>query len=247
MLIAMHSCIHAVQTHSEGKTLVIVRVPKHDEISITTALDAGAAGIIIPHTESAQDVKDMIKAAYYPPIGHRSFSPWTFTPGVSDASLYPGDNFNIATSNRHICIFPQIESVKGVENIEEIAACPGVDAMMFGPGDFSIDAGLEVKLGGVPDPVLVDAMTKFGAAAAKNDIPLLGPAQSAEMVPMLLQAGYRAIAVSFDVWGLTKMMHGSLQEARAMAQALGKAEADGNGHVKGENEVEHEVSDRTKA
>lgn len=45
--------------------MVIVRVPKHDEISLTTALDAGAAGIIIPHVESAQDVKDIMKEMYF--------------------------------------------------------------------------------------------------------------------------------------------------------------------------------------
>jgi 4-hydroxy-2-oxoheptanedioate aldolase len=44
---------------------VIVRVPKHDEISLTTSLDAGAAGIVIPHTETAKDVTDMMKEAYY--------------------------------------------------------------------------------------------------------------------------------------------------------------------------------------
>jgi 4-hydroxy-2-oxoheptanedioate aldolase len=61
----LSSAIHAAQHHSEGKSLVIVRVPKHDEVSLTTALDAGASGIIIPHTESAQDVKDKIREIYY--------------------------------------------------------------------------------------------------------------------------------------------------------------------------------------
>lgn len=59
------SAIHAAQTHSEGRALVIVRVPRHDEISLTTALDAGASGIVIPHVESAQEVKDMMKEMYY--------------------------------------------------------------------------------------------------------------------------------------------------------------------------------------
>jgi 4-hydroxy-2-oxoheptanedioate aldolase len=74
MLIVV-STIHAVHHHSEGKSLVIVRVPKHDEISLTTALDAGAAGIIIPHCESAQEVKDMIKESFY---GNPSFPVITF-------------------------------------------------------------------------------------------------------------------------------------------------------------------------
>lgn len=110
------------------------------------------------------------------PIGHRSFSPWTFTPGVSDASLYPNDSYNVATSNNHVCIIPQIESVKGIENADEIAAVPGVHALMFGPGDYMIDAGLDLSnaLSGEPHPTFAKAMGKFGAAAHKNGLPIFG-------------------------------------------------------------------------
>jgi 2-keto-3-deoxy-L-rhamnonate aldolase RhmA len=45
--------------------MVVVRVPGHDEISLTTALDAGAAGIVIPHTECAADVRKKIKETFY--------------------------------------------------------------------------------------------------------------------------------------------------------------------------------------
>jgi len=61
----LHDAIHAAQHHSEGKSLVIVRVPKHDELSLSTALDAGAAGIVIPHCESAEEVKAFIKESFY--------------------------------------------------------------------------------------------------------------------------------------------------------------------------------------
>lgn len=59
------SCIHAAQHHSEGKTLVVCRVPKHDEVSLSTALDAGCAGFVIPHTETTQDIKDKVKDIFY--------------------------------------------------------------------------------------------------------------------------------------------------------------------------------------
>jgi 4-hydroxy-2-oxoheptanedioate aldolase len=178
--------------------MVIVRVPKHDEVSLSTALDAGAAGIVIPHCESAEDVKHFMKDIYYrtlapllflsfvpfvstrslpsltAPMGQRSFSPWTFTPGISDASLYADDSFNMKNSNNHICVIPQIESVKGVENIEEIAALEGVSALMFGPGDYSADAGIPLKLGGEPHPDFLAAMGKFSAAAQKYKRPLFG-------------------------------------------------------------------------
>jgi hypothetical protein len=79
------SCIHAAQHHSEGKTLVVCRVPKHDEISLTTALDAGAAGIVIPHTESAQDIRDKVKDVFY-----REYTRPLGKPGtVADSPQHP--------------------------------------------------------------------------------------------------------------------------------------------------------------
>jgi len=45
--------------------MVFVRVPRGDPTTLTSALDAGAAGIILPHTETAQDVRDLIKEVYY--------------------------------------------------------------------------------------------------------------------------------------------------------------------------------------
>jgi 4-hydroxy-2-oxoheptanedioate aldolase len=108
------------------------------------------------------------------PIGKRSFSPWTFVPGISDASLYSNDPFNMSTSNNHTAIIAQIESVKGVENVEEIAALEHVSGLMFGPGDFSADAGIPIKLGGEPHPIFAEAFGKFVAAGKKYGKSLLG-------------------------------------------------------------------------
>jgi 4-hydroxy-2-oxoheptanedioate aldolase len=93
---------------------------------------------------------------------------------VSDASLYPEDSFNIKTANNHVAVIAQIESVKGIENVDKIAALPGVNGLMFGPGDFMADAGIPMKLGGIPHDTLVDALTKFAAAGQKHHKPLIG-------------------------------------------------------------------------
>ena len=45
--------------------MVVVRVPENDEVVLTTALDAGASAIVMPHTESAEEVKEMIQKMYY--------------------------------------------------------------------------------------------------------------------------------------------------------------------------------------
>ena len=78
------------------------------------------------------------------------------------------------TANGHVAVIAQIESVKGVKNAREIAAVEGVSAMLFGPGDFSADAGIPLKLGGEPHPTLAAAMGEWAAAGRENGIPLVG-------------------------------------------------------------------------
>jgi 4-hydroxy-2-oxoheptanedioate aldolase len=132
------------------------------------------------------------------------------------------DPYNIATANKHVCLIPQIESVKGIANVEEIAAVPGISALMFGPGDYLIDAGLDIgrALSGNPEPAFLEAMGKFGAAAAKNNLPIFGGALSVDMIPMMIQQGSRAIAVQFDVWGFTRLIDSSLKAGREHAKGF---------------------------
>ncbi|KAH6872683.1 macrophomate synthase [Alternaria rosae] len=220
--LTLHDCIHAAQHHSEGKSMVICRVPKRDELSLTTALDAGCAGIVIPHVESAQEVRDFIKEMYFGDgKGHRSFSPWTFTPGMTQ-SLYPNDPYNVQTANNHVCLIPQIESLKGLEACEEIAAVEGISGLMFGPGDFMIDAGMDIHafMNGDPDPKFFEAMGRFSAAAAKHDLPIFGGVMGLDQIPMAIQTGMRGIAVQFDVWGTTRLFASSLEEGWKYAKSF---------------------------
>jgi len=80
----------------------------------------------------------------------------------------------MGTSNRHVVVIAQIESVEGVKNVDEIAALEGVSALMFGPGDYMADAGLPLKMAGEPHPTFAAAMGKFIAAGQKHSKPLFG-------------------------------------------------------------------------
>lgn len=101
---------------------------------------------------------------------------------------------------------------------------------MFGPGDFMIDAGLDLgrALSGDPEPAFLEAMGKFAAAANKYELPIFGGAMSLDMVPQLIQSGYRAIAVQFDVWGLSRLLADSLNTAKEHAKTF---EGNANGSV----------------
>lgn len=78
------------------------------------------------------------------------------------------------TSNNHIAIIPQVESVKGIENVDAIASIPGISGLMFGPGDFLADARVPLAIGGPPHPVLAAAMESMAKASKKYDVPLFG-------------------------------------------------------------------------
>ncbi|KAJ7026148.1 Pyruvate/Phosphoenolpyruvate kinase-like domain-containing protein [Mycena alexandri] len=107
-------------------------------------LDAGAGGLILPHLETVEEMKDAIAACYFPPIGHRSFPPFSFIPGVTDTTPETESIFSLA--NKHITIIPQIESRVGIQNLDAIMKMEEISAFMIGAGDLRLDMGLSLGL-----------------------------------------------------------------------------------------------------
>lgn len=167
----LHSLIQTIQFYSEGKTFPVVRIPTHGHELIACALDAGAAGIICPHIETAQQVRDMVAAAKYAPLGHRSMPPFTLIKGLTDHSPPGGDV--IETANEHAAVIPQIESGLGIENLEEICQVPGVDAIMIGSGDLRMDIGLPLALHG-DEPEFLRCMERATSVCKKYNLALVG-------------------------------------------------------------------------
>ena len=113
-----------------------------EEISgfaISHVLDMGASGILVPHVETANDVKTAIQAVSYPPIGKRGRA------GKAGHNLYnpilPVEK-EIETYNRDICLLIKVESESSIRNLEEIVSTGKIDGVMIGPLDLSIDMGI---------------------------------------------------------------------------------------------------------
>ncbi|OKL62250.1 hypothetical protein UA08_02209 [Talaromyces atroroseus] len=118
---------------SEGAS-PIIRVPFAEDWMIKRALDAGAHGIMTPMCHNEVDAANIVKYAKYPPLGTRGYGPMFAPhsmPGIDAGTAYD-DNINVIVT---ICV--QIESRSGVENIEKIAAVPGIDVLFIGPFDLS--------------------------------------------------------------------------------------------------------------
>ncbi len=110
----------------------MVRLPDHSVYWIQQTLDAGYVGLIAPLVESADQARQLVRAAYFPPIGARSFA------GSVRTSIY---GINPDEANEHLILLPQIESARGLEHVEEIVAVDGVSGVLFGPEDMSLDCG----------------------------------------------------------------------------------------------------------
>lgn len=119
-------------------TPTIVRVAANDPAAIGRALDSGAEGIIVPLIESPEQAARIVDAARYPPGGHRSWG--AIRPAMEHVPYSPtvGDE-------RAVCI-AMVETVTGVERIDEIVAVEGLDAIHVGPSDLASSAGLPPML-----------------------------------------------------------------------------------------------------
>ena len=101
---------------------------------IMRALDIGAAGVILPLIDNAAEAARAVEACRYPPNGRRSYGPIRaeMTAGSTDPEILGGDA---------LC-FAMIETRDGLDNLDEIAATPGLDGLYIGPSDLSIALGL---------------------------------------------------------------------------------------------------------
>lgn len=119
-----------------GLTL-IARVPDRSVSTITRYLDRGVVGIVAPHIETVQDAEEVVAAAYFAPLGKRSFGFGRPQYGKGSGSL----SDYAAEFNARISVSLMIESRAGLDNIADIARVPGIDYLSFGLHDLSQDLG----------------------------------------------------------------------------------------------------------
>ncbi|KAJ7693061.1 Pyruvate/Phosphoenolpyruvate kinase-like domain-containing protein [Mycena rosella] len=221
-------CIQIIIHESGGKMIPVVRVPSKTAFDyMAWCLDAGAGGIIIPHLETVEEMKAVIAACRFFPIGHRSFPPFTFLPGVTDATPAGETIFSIA--NKHVALIPQIESRLGIQNLEAIMQLDEISGFMIGTGDLRLDMGLPLGFDG-DEPEFVAAIQKATKVAKARGLPLVGAALGAEMVKKRIGEGYRVLVCCFDLHILAYGMITTLEETRAMAEEQMKG-IHGNGTI----------------
>jgi 2-keto-3-deoxy-L-rhamnonate aldolase RhmA len=115
-----------------------VRVPEREYGVIGRLLDGGVLGIIAPRVETVEEALDIVAACRFPPLGHRSA---IATLPYMDFVKMPAGELNQVV-NRATVVQILVESPRGIENIESIAAVPGVDIVGIGTNDLTAEMGI---------------------------------------------------------------------------------------------------------
>ncbi|MCB1230772.1 MAG: 4-hydroxy-2-oxovalerate aldolase [Verrucomicrobiae bacterium] len=186
----------------------LLRAPTLEKTGLYRYLEEGATGIMIPHVSTAERARELVQAVKFPPIGDRGLDNAGFD---SDYRINENQLEYVEWANRETFLVVQIETPLAIENIEEIAAVPGVDMLFVGPGDL----GLRYQLDGDEDGSRLEAAFETVAAAAKkHQVAWACPAgtpeemkrrreQGAQLLAncgdfMLLREGLKAAATMFD-------------------------------------------------
>lgn len=144
MLDAEHGLIDATQAVDviraceRVNVTPMVRIGSKDPKLVLQYLDAGMMGVMMPGLESAEEIRMLVDAVKYPPVGKRGL-------GLTRASGYVAVGEEAADyirfSNEQTMVIPQFEDAALVDRFEEMIGQPGVDAVVIGPRDLSLNMG----------------------------------------------------------------------------------------------------------
>ena len=167
----------------------LIRVPSNDLVYIKQALDIGAAGIIVPQINNADETQAAVRAAKYPTLGNRGV-------GLARAHEY-GISFTdyLAKADSETCVVIQAETQGAIEHIDEIVAIKDVDAILIGPYDLSANLGYT---GQIDHSEVVAAISKVEHACKHANVKLGYFGVNAETVLPYKEKGFTLLTIGVD-------------------------------------------------
>ncbi|WP_448208035.1 HpcH/HpaI aldolase family protein [Azospirillum sp. sgz302134] len=148
-----------LQACTGGTAHPVVRVPWNDMVTLKRYLDIGVQSFLIPYVETAEEAANAVSYTRYPPHGVRGYSAAPRANRFGRVKDYP------QLCENELAVLVQIETRRGLDNIEAIAAVDGVTGLFIGPGDLSAAMG---HVGNPKHPEVLeaieDAITRIRAA-----------------------------------------------------------------------------------
>ena len=184
-------------------TPALIRLGDAGAGRVKHALDAGAAGVLIPYIETVEEARAAIRVFCAPPLGKRGMAT-----GVSRAGGFGAVRDYARSWNETGILALQIETGKGLAAATDIAALDGVDMLFFGPSDFSADQNLDPTADS--DQIMAACRQMIAAAHDAGKLagvfpwPGGGPAE-------LIAEGADLVAAGSDIRGLAQSLVSALE------------------------------------
>jgi len=168
---------------------LIVRAETTERIRAGRVLDLGAAGVMFPRLETPDQAAAVVAHLRYPPAGDRGVA------GYNRARRFGTDGRTPDEVNNSLLCLTQIETLSALENVEQIAATPGVDVLFVGPADLSTALGVPGRL---DEPVFRDAVSRIVAAGRAAGIASGILARDADHARSCLADGFSFVGIGSD-------------------------------------------------
>jgi len=169
----------------------MVRVPRGEYHFLARALDIGCQGVMVPMVNSAEEARAIAEATHYPPMGRRGaafgFAHDDYAPGEPLAKMKAADARNV--------VIAQIETERGLDAVEDIAAVDGIDVLWVGHFDLTNFLGIP---GQFDNPRYMDAVARVVAAGRKYGKGLGFMASDATWARQYKRLGFNMLATGPD-------------------------------------------------
>jgi len=201
--------VRSLVAESRGLDMAaLVRVPAAQYHLIAPVLDVGADGIIAPMIETKEDAARLVESSRYYPQGHRgaAFS-------IAHDDFLPGETSEkMKKANESVLCSAIIESVRGVENVEQILSVPGIDLVWVGYNDLSLSMGIP---GHFADPEYVKAIAHIVTACKTRGVPLAMLVGDCQQGLERIRQGFRCLSYWGDIWLLQRALTEGIKTIRA--------------------------------
>jgi len=189
----LETIAHMAQTALAVGVAPIVRVRGVDDPDVAMLLDNGVMGIVYPDVATVAQAKQAVARARFAPLGSRSV-----------VGGYPHFDYRAVPLAESVpqlddaCLVAcMIETVEGLENVEAIAAVPGIDVLHLGSNDLLAAMG---KPGKFDDPAIVAAQERLiKAARAHGKFAGCGGNRDVERQVKAIRQGCQFVTTQTDI------------------------------------------------
>ena len=187
--------VHAMIVATAGTEMVpFVRIPWTQPWQAKTVMDLGALGVCFPMICNGDQARHAVRSVRYPPDGDRFWGPF-YAPMRWGRSM----SDYIEQARHDVLCIGTIEHPAAVENIDEIAATPGLDIAFIGPGDLAMNLGIP---GQFDHSKFKEAVARAESGLLRSNVALGGVARTADHAKHMLDRGYRVLVLGGFDWML---------------------------------------------